>query len=89
MDDDMVLHCSSWNAAQLNNQTAILISHGKYVYGEWKSGLPHGFNVFRSGDTVLLGNFSDGKLNGQFIVIFERQNFVLMAYPSDNSFTIA
>ena len=81
MNDDLILYTSFWKGSKLNSHTAILIGHSKYMYGKWENGLPQGFNVFRSGDTVLLGEFQQGKILGQFAVIFERQGFVAVLYP--------
>ena len=57
MDDNLVFHCSEWKRGQYNGPTAILVSHSKYMYGGWENGVPNGFNIFRDGDAVLLGNF--------------------------------
>lgn len=46
-------------------------------------GKPHGFNVFRSGDTVLLGTYDSGQLKGRFLIIFERQSFVTIVGGTD------
>lgn len=61
MNDDLVLYTSFWKDSKLHNQTAILIGHAKYLYGKWEEGIPQGFNVFRSGDTVLLAEFQGGE----------------------------
>jgi hypothetical protein len=55
IDDDMSFYTSQWAANKLNKNTMIYISHGKYIYGKWKDNEPHGLNVFRIGDTVILG----------------------------------
>lgn len=70
MNDDLMLHCSFWKNSLLNSHTTVFIGHAKYIYGEWENGLPQGFNVFRSGETVLLADFQQGKILGQFAVIF-------------------
>lgn len=75
-DDDSALYSSIWNAGVPNGRTAVFISQAKYFYGEWQMGKPHGFNVLRSGDTVLLGSYMNGNLVGRFMIIFEKQNFV-------------
>jgi hypothetical protein len=54
----------------------IYITHGKYLYGTWMDNQPHGLNVFRVGEAVLLGQFEMGKLTGKVIVIFERLGFL-------------
>ena len=69
-DDDLHFHCSEWKSSLMNNHTAILVSHAKYIYGEWRDGVPHGFNVFRTGENVVLAVFEDGEVVGDFIVIF-------------------
>lgn len=55
VDDDLSFYASTWKDGKLNNATMIYINHGKYIYGEWKNNEPHGLNVFRIGDTVVLG----------------------------------
>jgi hypothetical protein len=72
----MRFYVSDWKHGQLSGRTFIFSGHGKYLYGQWQDGLPHGFNIFRSGDIVLLGNFHSGELIGEFIVVFERQNLL-------------
>lgn len=62
----------------MNSHTAIIISHAKYIYGEWKDGVPDGFNVFRTGENVVLAMFERGEVVGEFIVIFERQGYVIV-----------
>ena len=88
LDDDLLLHCSTWESGSLNHQTAILVSHSKYMYGDWKQGKPNGVNIFRMGDTVLIGNFESGTLVGDFVIIFERQNFAVVAYSSHKGVTV-
>ena len=55
IDDDLSFYASQWKDGKLNDSTVIYINHGKYIYGLWKNNQPHGLNVFRIGDTVILG----------------------------------
>lgn len=75
IDDDLTFYISHWQRNHINGLSLIYISHGKYIYGEWKDNEPHGLTVFRSGDTVLVGNCTRGKPTGKCLVIFERFNF--------------
>ena len=54
-DDDLSFYASQWREGKLNGPTVIYISHGKYIYGEWMHNEPHGLNVFRIADTVIVG----------------------------------
>ena len=72
LDDQSVLYCSDWVRGVPEGRTAVFVSHGKYFYGEWKNGKPQGFNIFRCGDVVLLGNYVEGHLIGRFMLIFEK-----------------
>lgn len=78
VDDDLSFYSSQWEQGRLNNSTVIYISHGKYIYGQWKDNEPHGLNVFRIGDTVVLGEFDCGRLCKKILVIFEKLNFVVV-----------
>jgi len=75
IDDDLTFYISQWRQSKLNGPTLIYLSHGKYIYGEWKNNEPHGLNIYRSGDTVLLGKFKDGLPAEKCLMIFERENF--------------
>lgn len=70
VDDDLSLYASQWVNDKLNGATVIYISHGKYIYGIWKDNEPHGLNVFRIGDTVILGEFNNGQLINKVLIIF-------------------
>ena len=37
IDDDLSFYASQWKNGKLNEDTVIYISHGKYIYGEWKN----------------------------------------------------
>lgn len=52
------------------------ISHGKYIYGSWENNEPHGINVFRTGETVLVGEFENGQIINKVLVIFEKYNII-------------
>ena len=58
------------------------------MYGDWKEGVPHGFNVFRGGEIVVLGNFKEGRTDGMFAVVFERHKFVVVGYPKEDGFAV-
>jgi hypothetical protein len=75
IDDDLTFYISHWRENRISGLTLIYISHGKYIYGEWKNNEPHGLTVFRSGDTVLVGKCIQGRPTGKCLVIFERFNF--------------
>lgn len=70
IDDDLSFYASNWKDGKLNDDTVIYISHGKYIYGQWHENEPHGLNVFRIGDTVVLGEFDNGDLIRKAIIIF-------------------
>ena len=36
VDDDLSFYVSDWNENQLSGKTIAYLSHGKYIYGEWK-----------------------------------------------------
>ncbi len=36
IDDDLAFHISHWQANKLNGPTLIYLTHGKYMYGEWR-----------------------------------------------------
>lgn len=55
IDDDLTFYASNWKQNKLHGQTLLYISHGKYIYGEWKDNVLSGLAVFRCGDTVLVG----------------------------------
>lgn len=55
IDDDLSFYASLWRDGKLSGPTVIYISHGKYIYGEWLNNEPHGLNVFRIADTVIVG----------------------------------
>ena len=57
VDDDLSFYASHWKDNRLNDSTVIYISHGKYIYGQWGHNEPNGLNVFRIGDTVVVGEF--------------------------------
>ena len=77
LDDHMRLTLSQWHNGLMSGSTLLFDSHSKYIYGSWERGLPHGVNVYRGGDTVLLGNFEQGEIVGRFVVIFELQKLML------------
>lgn len=70
IDDDLAFHLSHWKHGQLDGPTLLYLSHGKYLYGLWKNDLPHGLNVFRCADTVLVGAFKEGTPTGRCLVVF-------------------
>lgn len=37
IDDDLTFYISHWDENRLKGPTLIYISHGKYIYGEWKN----------------------------------------------------
>lgn len=76
IDDDLSFYASHWHEGRINASTVIYISHAKYIYGQWQDNEPQGLNVFRIGDTVVLGEFDNGYLVKKIVVIFERLNFV-------------
>lgn len=89
LDDLMRFYCSAWHDGMLHGPTVVFSGHGKYLYGDWQQGQPHGFNVFRSGDIVLLGHYQQGELAGEFLVIFEQQNLlVVVSRSSPDTYSI-
>lgn len=70
IDDDLTFHISHWLNNKLNGPTLVYLTHGKYIYGEWKMNEPHGLNIYRSGDTVLLSKFKQGKPSERCLLIF-------------------
>ncbi len=36
IDDDLSFYASHWKDGKLNDSTVIYISHGKYIYGQWR-----------------------------------------------------
>lgn len=75
VDDDLAFYVSHWADSRLAGNTLVYLAHGKYIYGEWAHNEPHGLNVFRSGDTVLVGQFVRGTPAGRCLLIFEKHNF--------------
>ena len=47
----------------------MLFNDGKYFYGEWKDGKPHGLNVYWNKSFVVFANYSEGKPISQAIAI--------------------
>ena len=89
IDDDLSFYASHWKDGKLNDSTLVYISHGKYIYGQWKNNEPHGLNVFRIGDTVILGEFNNGDLINRILVIFERVNFIaILEKLNSNDWTV-
>ena len=76
IDDDLSFYASHWKNDMLNGATIVYISHGKYIYGQWMNNEPHGLNVFRTGDTVLLANYNKGVLEGKLLVIFQKYSVI-------------
>lgn len=37
IDDDLTFYISNWQQNKLNGPTLIYLTHGKYMYGEWKN----------------------------------------------------
>lgn len=75
IDDDLTFHVSNWHEDKLHGPTLIYLAHAKYIYGEWKNNEPHGLNVYRSGDTVLLSKYMFGVPSHRCLLIFERHSF--------------
>ena len=88
VDDDLSLYASHWKDGKLNDSTMIYISHGKYIYGLWRDNQPHGLNVFRIGDTIVLGEFDNGYLIKKIVIIFEKFNFVATLSEKDGDWTV-
>lgn len=82
VDDDLSFYATTWKDGKINDDTVIYISHGKYIYGQWQENEPHGLNVFRIGDTVVLGEFDNGDLIRKAIIIFEKFNFLAILEQS-------
>lgn len=57
IDDDLSFYASNWKDGKINGSSVIYMSHGKYIYGQWYNNEPHGLNVFRIADTVIVGEF--------------------------------
>lgn len=75
VDDDLTFHVSHWQKGRMEGPTLLYLAHAKYIYGEWKNNEPHGFNVYRSGDTVLLAKYLFGVPAGRCLVVLEREGF--------------
>lgn len=88
IDDDLTFYISHWKQNRINGLSLIYISHGKYIYGEWKDSEPHGLTVFRSGDTVLVGQCAQGRPTGKCLVIFERFNFACVLQESGEGWKV-
>ena len=88
IDDDLTFYLSHWKSNKLNGPTLIYISHGKYIYGEWKDNLLSGLSVFRFGETVLIGNFKDNFPTNRCFIIFERFNFACVLEQKDQQWNI-
>lgn len=75
IDDDLTFHVSNWHENKMQGPTLVYLAHAKYIYGEWKNNEPHGLNVYRSGDTVLLSKYVFGVPSNRCLLIFERHGF--------------
>jgi hypothetical protein len=88
VDDDLSFYVSTWKNGKLNDATMIYISHGKYIYGQWTDNEPSGLNVFRIGDTVVLGEFDNGSPVNKVIIIFEKLNFLAVLEQRKNEWAV-
>lgn len=88
IDDDLTFYASHWNNNKLHGQTLLYISHGKYIYGEWKNNSLSGLAVFRCGDTVLVGEFKNNFPVGRCMLIFERFNFVCVLEEDEGEWSM-
>lgn len=75
VDDDLTFHVSNWHENRMQGPTLLYLAHARYIYGEWKNNEPHGLNVYRSGDTVLLSKYVFGVPSQRCLLIFERHGF--------------
>lgn len=70
LSEQMHFILSNWKNGVVDGKSLAFYGHGKYMYGDWAKGSPHGFNIYRCGDTVLFGHYTNGTITGQFLVIF-------------------
>ncbi len=88
LDDHMRLYASEWVDGQPDGRTLVFNGSGKYIYGLWQNGLPNGFVIFRSGELVLVGHFNNGRLEGEFITLFERQGFLVVVEVAESTYRV-
>lgn len=56
-DDNSALYSSIWRNGSPAGRTVVFFSREQYIYGDWRTGKPNGFNVFRSDGVILLGYY--------------------------------
>lgn len=56
-DDHSILYSAIWKEGVPSGRAAVFFSREQYIYGDWKAGKPNGFNVFRSQDIIMMGNY--------------------------------
>lgn len=88
IDDDLTFHVSHWQENRMQGPTLVYLAHAKYIYGEWKNNEPHGLNVYRSGDTVLLARYVFGVPSKRCLLIFERHGFGCVLQENSQQWTV-
>ena len=69
---------------QLNNDI-LIDDDGNYYLGQFSDGLPHGYGMYWKNGFYLVGHFSQGKKEGEFMIVPENDpsNYRTVVYQED------
>ncbi len=78
IDDDMNIYCSEWEDNRMNGFTFIYFANGNYFYGMWRGNEPHGINIYRNKEFILIGVYHKGSNVGNTLAITDSINHMLV-----------
>lgn len=67
----------------MSGLTFIYTNNGHYFYGMWKNNEPHGSNIYRNKEFILIGSYHRGSNVGSTLAITDAINHLLVFHGED------